>query len=363
MYTCIQCKNGIVVSSNHRILFDNMLLCFFAECQTRPLEETRKIENLQAQLRTCNKQIAALTKTNTLLKRKLENSKLSYDNLAEDKFLFYTGISKALFNWVLSLVRPLVTNVKGVAGFSIENHLLLVLTKIRLGLLMEDIGHRFQISQSSVSRIWNTWVPLVANSLSSLLVWPERDVVRANTPTAFKPTYGKVVSIIDCFEVFIERPHNLTARAQTWSNYKHNNTVKYLISITPSGAINFLSAGWGGRVSDKEITLQSGYMDKLIHGDEVLADRGFLVSEEMAALGVTLRMPSFTRGKKQLSSKDVEMSKNLAHVRIHVERVIGRMKNFLFLQSSVPVNQTHLLDDIIIIVGALHNLLPSIVKE
>ena len=69
-------------------------------------------------------------------------------------------------------------------------------------------------------------------------------------------------------------------------------------------------------------------MDKLLHGGEVLADRGFLVSEEMAALGVTLRMPSFTRGKKQLSSKDVEFSKNLAHVRIHVERVVGRIKNF-----------------------------------
>ena len=23
--------------------------------------------------------------------------------------------------------------------------------------------------------------------------------------------------IIDCFEIFIERPHNLTARAQTWT--------------------------------------------------------------------------------------------------------------------------------------------------
>ena len=49
-------------------------------------------------------------------------------------------------------------------------------------------------------------------------------------------------------------------------------------------------------------------------------------------------MPSFTRGKKQLSSKDVEVSKNLAHVRIHVERVIERMKNFFFavISSSQP---------------------------
>ena len=74
-------------------------------------------------------------------------------------------------------------------------------------------------------------------------------------------------------------------------------------------------------------------MDKLLHVDDVLADRGFLVSEEMAPLGVTLRMPSFTRGKKQLSSKDVEVSKNLAHVRIHVERIIGKMQNFLFFYS------------------------------
>ena len=45
-----------------------------------------------------------------------------------------------------------------------------------------------------------------------------------------------MVSIIDCSEIFIEQPKNLTARAQTWSNYKHNNTAKYLIGITLSGA-------------------------------------------------------------------------------------------------------------------------------
>ena len=53
----------------------------------------------------------------------------------------------------------------------------------------------------------------------------------------------------------------------------------------------------------------SGYIYKLSHGDEVLADRGFLVSEELAAHGVTLRIPSFTRGKKQLSAMEVHKSK------------------------------------------------------
>ena len=48
------------------------------------------------------------------------------------------------------------------------------------------------------------------------------------------------VCIIDCSEIFIERPKNLIARAQTRSNYKHNNTSKYLIGITPAGAKSHL---------------------------------------------------------------------------------------------------------------------------
>ena len=45
--------------------------------------------------------------------------------------------------------------------------------------------------------------------------------------------------VIDCNEVFIERPSNLTARAQTSSNQKLNNTAKYLIGSTSSVAVKF----------------------------------------------------------------------------------------------------------------------------
>ena len=55
-----------------------------------------------------------------------------------------------------------------------------------------------------------------------------------------------MVSIIDCSEIFIERLKNLTACAQTWSNYRQNNTAKYLLRITAPGTVMFLSAGWGG---------------------------------------------------------------------------------------------------------------------
>ena len=36
-----------------------------------------------------------------------------------------------------------------------------------------------------------------------------------------------VAVIIDCIEVFINKPSNYMAKAYTWSQYKHHNTIKF----------------------------------------------------------------------------------------------------------------------------------------
>ena len=169
--------------------------------------------------------------------------------------------------------------------------------------------------------------------------WPEREELEATMPAVSQRNFGKKVSvIIDCFEIFIGMPSSLIARAMTWSNYKLHNTIKFLIGITPQGVISFLSKAWGGRISDKHLTEHSRILQKLLPGDTVLADRGFDIEDSVGFFQAKLHIPSFTRGKKQLSAVDVEDTRKIANVRIHVKRVIGLVRRkYCIIQGILPV--------------------------
>ena len=203
-----------------------------------------------------------------------------------------------------------------------------------------------------------------------MIAWPERDMCKRNMPVAFKETYPNCRCIIDCTEIFIETPKNYTAHAKTFFNYKKHNTVKFLIGITPFGTISFLSNCWGGRVSDKNLTQSSDFFNQIERGDTILADRGFSIREDLGVFGANLEIPAFTRGRTQLSQREVELSKQLSRVRIHVERVIGLLKNkYLILKGPLPVRllkhkgdtAVANIDKIVTVCSALTNMSTSIV--
>ena len=62
-------------------------------------------------------------------------------------------------------------------------------------------------------------------------------------------------------------------------------------------------------MSDKKITKESGFFNKVSMGDCLLADWGFDIKEELSALEATLKIPSFTKGNKQRSGGKVHMSR------------------------------------------------------
>ena len=294
------------------------------------------------------------------LRKELKEKRFCYAHLTLEDLQFYTGItSKELFRWALSMIED--KSKIFAQSLTLEDHLLIVLMKLKLGLFNRNISIRFGIKTQLTSKIYRYYLPLLAKELAFLIVWPERDTLRKNLPPCFT-SFKNCCVIIDCTEIYIERPSNLNARAQIWSNYKHTSTIKYLIGITPAGAVSFLSRGWGGKVSDKEITNRSNFYDFAQNGDMVMADCGFTIEDELATRGATLKIPAFTKNKKQMSAKDVNNSRKISNVCIHVERVIGRTKKFKILNSIILIKMVDLLDSVMVVICALVNLNNSVVS-
>ena len=83
------------------------------------------------------------------------------------------------------------------------------------------------------------------------------------------------------------------AQNQTYSTYKSRNTWKKLICITPAGTISFISKCYGGCASDRFTTEYCHILDKLQYGDNLMADKGFNISDLLKLKGSQLIIPPF----------------------------------------------------------------------
>ena len=173
--------------------------------------------------------------------------------------------------------------------------------------------------------------------------------------------YGKCCVITDCAELFIERPKSLSTQAATWSDYKHHKKFKFLVGITITEFISFFSSCYGGRANNKFISRDSGFYDLLERDDEVMADRGFQIQEDLFLHFCRLVLSRGARVKSQ--SLRLKKIKEVANLRIHVERAINRIKYFMILKGTIPVTMIQHVDDIILTSVGLCNLKRQLKKN
>lgn len=77
----------------------------------------------------------------------------------------------------------------------------------------------------------------------------------------------------------MQKSKNFNQQGNTYSSYKSHSTIKFLVGIIPTGGCCFLSDGFEGRISDKEITIKSGLFTYIKERDLIIADRGFNIEE------------------------------------------------------------------------------------
>jgi len=162
------------------------------------------------------------------------------ENLGEIKHKYKPGPSRAL---------------------TVKNEFFLVLCRLKVGLLEEDLSARFGVCQSVVCQIVNTWIKFIFFRFKELDEFHSREIVKSHLPECFRKKYSTTTLIIDATEIYIEKPNNPEAHQVTFSSYKNSNTLKAMVDIVPKGGISFVSTLYNGGISDEELESNFNYPD------------------------------------------------------------------------------------------------------
>ena len=134
----------------------------------------------------------------------------------------------------------------------------------------------------------------------------------------------------------------------------------------------FVSQLYTGSISDKKIVTRSGFLELLSSkkevsevedGDSIMADKGFDIEEDLKNIGLQLNIPPFLKDKPQFNENEVIRTQTIAKHRIHVERAIGKVRNFLIFNTRIPISSLGTINQLWTVCCLLSNFMNPVLTD
>ena len=122
-----------------------------------------------------------------------------------------------------------------------------------------------------------------------------------------------------------------------------------------------MSKLFSGSISDKEIVRKSGFLEQINPEDRIMADKGFNIQDLLALRGAYLIAPPIMM-KDNISSCASTATQRVAAIRVHVERMIRKLKCFVILRGVIPLTFKAYISSIIRVCAAIVNLQLSLIR-
>ncbi|XP_049905572.1 uncharacterized protein LOC126393433 [Epinephelus moara] len=268
--------------------------------------------------------------------------------------LLYTGIQLIEFHTLVSCLQPFAP---ASSSMPVVDQILMTLMKLRQNFDMADLARRFKTPQHQVKKTVGMWIDIMSEHIKDLIPWLPRETIKDTLPQAFKEHFPNTICVIGRTETVTQKATKQHSVTELQRHYYGNNTVKYLVAISPSGIIMFISDAYDAKCSDRYIMQTSGILNYLRAGDEVImGDWGFTARDLLEECRVNFIMPAFTNKKCQLTKEEVTRTQCIAHANRHVERAIRRLKVYKILSQPVPIKLVPKITKMLKICAGLVNL-------
>ncbi len=269
----------------------------------------------------------------------------------EARVVFYTGLKLHERQCLWDFLGPAKSELE-IIGFkpkktsgelrslSVQCQFLLCLMILRRNKSFKEIHVAYRISGDTlVGKVFRTWIQFLYfkfRDIKDIMFIPKKDLPKPLPRHFNNKLLRDVRVIIDGTELKAQSSTNYKQQGNMFSSYKHHTTLKLLIGVSPSGMGMFISDAFEGSISDREIVLQSGFLEYIDPGDCVLADRGFTIEDLLLEREAKLIIPPFLSGRTVFTEEEVQRTRVIAKARSHIERYNWRFKKFEFLKGVIP---------------------------
>ncbi|XP_033025647.1 uncharacterized protein LOC117058535 [Lacerta agilis] len=242
-------------------------------------EENRNLrwerEQLESAGRRMRKELDASGATVLSLSRQLRGQReaqahhgaFSLESVKGDgkRLRFYTGFDgyprlAAFLDFLLEGKQGELGSPEGSphSALSPDNQLFLVLVRLRLGLLLQDLAFRFHISESTASRYWASWTELMERRLRQIPVACSQRYIDAFKPQQPLRHHDVPLVALDCAELLFEAQGRSRGRGGDAPQVpRARYSVHGYALAAPSGFLTF-SAGTGKELPVLPPFLQAG---------------------------------------------------------------------------------------------------------
>ena len=328
------------------------------ELKTKVLEANTEISRLQKELK--NERDNAFRWEMSYLKTfgqlaDLESHEFTYTNLKkfDQKFSYVCGLSVSEFDIVMECLEPYThllkdCGLKTVSSktYDLRTQFLIVLTICRHAIDIKFMAFILNTSESIVQRLFSGWSIFTASVFNKIDLRPGHGFLLQKMPESFVTTgHGHTDLVIDATEFKFQCATNYEINSLMFSHYKNTHTGKALIGIAAHGMGILFSDVYPGSISDSDITEKAGILNLIEEEHELMSDRGFAVQELCSIKGIFLNRPK-QKDEDQFTQQEVHRNFDIASTRIHVERFIGRVRDWRILNKVWPMNQMDLLSPV-----------------
>jgi len=236
----------------------------------------------------------------------------------------------------------------------LSQRLLVTLLYPRQYFTMHALGILFDLDAANVCRNIHALLPVLEQAMPAPLSPRTLQAKLDEAPDQGGPKPRKIRSLDEFLEVFPEltdvivdgteqpRGQPKVKKGQTpgknavgrpkdkkrFYSVKHGtHTLKTQVAVTPEGQIVHLSATASGRTHDMKVLRRSRLMTRLPRHVRVWGDRGYTGLEKVYPDRETI-VPTKRPKKDKLSEEQRELNRSISTVRITVENVINRIKEF-----------------------------------